>query len=246
MKIIINGANGFMGKEVAKIIGEHADDEIVARIDVNGENGALTSLADFMGSADVIIDFSHHSATCALIAEAEKKALPLVLATTGHTPEEIEFINTHAANIPIFYSANMSLGVAMLIKLSKECAKLFPDADIEIVEKHHNRKIDAPSGTALMIANALTKVREGSKLVFGRVGHSKRESGEIGIHSLRLGDVVGEHEVIIDMGTETLSLKHTAHSRALFARGAVEAAAFLADKAPGLYTMDELTEKNNI
>ncbi|MBO7149029.1 MAG: 4-hydroxy-tetrahydrodipicolinate reductase [Clostridia bacterium] len=240
MKIIINGAGGFMGREVAKIVNERDDIEIAALVDIQGGEGILTSLADFTGKADVIIDFSHHSATVELIDSAEKLGIPLVLATTGHTPEELEYINTHTDKIPVFFSANMSLGVAMLVKLSRECAKIFPDADIEIVEKHHNRKLDAPSGTALMLANALTEERENAKLVFGRCGQAKREKGEIGIHALRLGDVVGEHEIIIDMGTETLSLKHTAHSRALFARGAIEAAAFIADKNPGKYTMTEL------
>lgn len=240
MKIIINGAGGFMGREVAKIVNAGDGLELAALIDIAGGEGVLTSLNEFNGEADVIIDFSHHSATIELIDAAEKLGIPLVLATTGHTPEETDYINTHTDKIPLFFSANMSLGVAMLVKLSRECAKIFPDADIEIIEKHHNRKLDAPSGTALMLGRALAEERENSKLIFGRVGQAKREKGEIGIHALRLGDVVGEHEVIIDTGTETLSLKHTAHSRALFARGAVEAAAFIVGKKPGKYTMTEL------
>lgn len=240
MKVIINGAAGFMGREVAKIVTERDDCEIAALVDINGGENILTSLNNFNGDADVIIDFSHHSATCALIDTAEKLKLPLVLATTGHTPDELDYIHSHTDKVPLFFSANMSLGIAMLVKLSRECAKIFPDADIEIIEKHHNRKLDAPSGTALMIGRALAEERESAKLVFGRCGQAKREQGEIGIHALRLGDVVGEHEVIIDTGTETLSLKHTAHSRALFARGAVEAASFIVGKAPGMYTMTEL------
>lgn len=241
MKIIINGAGGFMGREVARLAQARPDTEIVALIDINNAPGMLSSLSEFEGNADVIIDFSHHSATIPLINEAEKKNIPLVLATTGHTPEEISYIRSHDKKIPIFYSANMSLGIAMLTKLARECARLFPDADIEIVEKHHNRKLDAPSGTALMLANAIAGEREDAKLVYGRVGQAKRQPGEIGIHSLRLGDVVGEHEIIIDSGTETLSLKHTAHSRSLFAQGALEAADFLAGKLPGIYDMSQLT-----
>ncbi len=240
MKIIINGAGGFMGREVTRIVNERDGLEIAALIDIAGGDGILTSLNEFTGEADVIIDFSHHSATPQLIDSAEKLGIPLVLATTGHTPDELEYIKAHTDKIPLFFSANMSLGVAMLAKLCRECARVFPDADIEIIEKHHNRKLDAPSGTALMLAQGLVEERESSTLVFGRCGQAKREKGEIGIHALRLGDVVGEHEVIIDTGTETLSLKHTAHSRALFARGAVEAAAFIVGKEPGKYTMTEL------
>ncbi len=240
MKIIVNGALGFMGREVIKLI--EADDSLTlaARVDALGGEGILTSLCDFKGEADVVIDFSHHAATKELIDAAIELKLPLVLATTGQTPEENEYIKANADKLPLFFSANMSLGVAMLTKLSRECAKMFPDADIEIVEKHHTRKLDAPSGTALMLARAMSEERKETKFVYGRCGQSKREKAEIGIHALRLGDTVGEHEIIIDLGPETLSLKHTAHSRSLFAKGALEAAIFLAGKENGLYTMTEL------
>lgn len=240
MKIIVNGALGFMGREVIKIIEATEGLELAACVDALGGEGVLKSVRDFKGDADVIIDFSHHSATCELIDAAAQMKLPLVLATTGQTPEENEYIKNNAHKLPLFFSANMSLGVAMLVKLSRECAKMFPDADIEIVEKHHTRKLDAPSGTALMLARAISEEREDTKFVYGRCGQAKREKGEIGIHALRLGDTVGEHEILIDLGPETLSLKHTAHSRSLFARGAVEAALFLSGKENGLYTMTEL------
>lgn len=242
MKIIVNGALGFMGREVIKLVDADKELELAARVDVSGGDGVLTSIRDFKGEADVIIDFSHHSATCELIDAAREMSLPIVLATTGQTPEENKYIMENADKLPIFYSANMSLGVAMLQKLARECAKMFPDADIEIVEKHHTRKLDAPSGTALMLARAMSEERGETKFVYGRCGHAKREKGEIGIHALRLGDTVGEHEILIDLGPETLSLKHTAHSRSLFANGAVEAARFLFGKANGLYTMKELME----
>lgn len=239
MKVIIYGAGGFMGRELTRLVVDRGH-EIAALVDINGTEDMLKSLDDFKGEADVIIDFSHHSSTKTLIDSAERLGIPLVLATTGQTPEENEYIKTHTNKIPLFFSANMSLGVAMLVKFSRECAKMFPYADIEVVEKHHNRKLDAPSGTALMLANAMSDERADAKLVFGRCGQAKREKGEIGVHALRLGDTVGEHEVIIDLGNETLSLKHTAHSRALFASGALEAAAFIADKKSGLYTMSEM------
>ncbi len=241
MKVIINGAAGFMGRELTKIV-EESSHEIAALIDINGGENMLKNIAEFKGDADIIIDFSHHSSTIELIDAAEKLGLPLVLATTGQTPEELEYIKSHTDKIPLFFSANMSLGVAMLVKLSRECAKMFPCADIEIVEKHHNRKLDAPSGTALMLARAISEERENTKFVYGRAGQAKREPGEIGIHALRLGDTVGEHEIIIDTGSETLSLKHTANSRALFARGALEAAAFIVAKTPGSYSMTELID----
>ncbi|MBE6606672.1 MAG: 4-hydroxy-tetrahydrodipicolinate reductase [Ruminococcaceae bacterium] len=238
MKIIVNGAAGFMGRELTRIIEENGHD-VAALVDINGED-MLKNIKEFNGKADVIIDFSHHSCTQELISAAESMSLPLVLATTGQTPEELEFINNHTDKIPLFFSANMSLGVAMLTKLARECAKMFPCADIEIVEKHHNRKLDAPSGTALMLARAISEEIDNAKFIYGRAGQAKRMPGEIGIHALRLGDTVGEHEIIIDTGAETLSLKHTAHSRALFARGALEAALFIAGKTPGLYAMSEL------
>lgn len=238
MKIIVNGAAGFMGRELTRII-EESGHEIAALVDINGE-GMLDNINNFVGEADVIIDFSHHSCTKELIDAAEERSIALVLATTGQTPEELEYIKNHSDRIPLFFSANMSLGVAMLTKLARECAKMFPCADIEIVEKHHNRKLDAPSGTALMLARAISEEVDNAKFVYGRAGQAKRMPGEIGIHALRLGDTVGEHEIIIDTGAETLSLKHTAHSRSLFARGALEAALFIANKEPGAYSMNEL------
>ena len=146
--------------------------------------------------------------------------------------------------IPVFHSANMSLGIALLVELAKMTAKTFPDADIEIIEKHHNRKLDAPSGTALLLANAIKEIRTKAKLVFGRQGQAKREADEIGIHAIRMGNIVGEHEVIVGTDTQTVTLKHEAHSRALFAEGAMAAAAFLIGKPAGLYDMKRMIEEN--
>lgn len=192
---------------------------------------------------DCVVDFSHHSCASALLDFCKKNRLAVVVATTGHTPEEKEAILAAAKEIPVFYSGNMSLGIALLIELAKTVAVTMPEAEIEIVEAHHNRKIDAPSGTALMIADAITKVRPAAFPHVGRAGQGKREKNEIGIHSLRMGNVVGIHEVIVATENQTITLKHEAHNRALFAEGALAAAEFLCGKGAGLYTMDDIVGK---
>ena len=151
-------------------------------------------------------------------------------------------IRAAAEKIPVFYSANYSLGVALLVELAKKAAAAMPDADIEIVEKHHNRKVDAPSGTALMIANAIKTVRTQAQLLLGRAGMAKRAPEEIGIHAVRMGNIIGEHEVLIGTDSQTITIKHEAHSRALFAEGAVAAAAFLVKQNAGLYDMKSLID----
>lgn len=192
---------------------------------------------------DCIVDFSHHSSTPELLAFAKERGIPAVIATTGHTPEEIAVINDAAGYIPVFFSANMSLGVALLVELAKSAAIAMPEAEIEIIEKHHDRKLDAPSGTALMLANAITEVRPEACANVGRSGYGKRTKEEIGIHAIRMGNVVGEHEVILATQNQTITLKHEAHSRALFAEGALVAAAFIKDAEPGLYDMKSLVSK---
>ena len=168
--------------------------------------------------------------------------LPVVLATTGQTAEEREYIGTASKKIPVFFAANYSLGIALLIELAKKAAQIMPDAEIEIVEKHHDRKLDAPSGTALAIADAIKSVKPEAFTVCGRSGQGKRSKDEIGIHAIRMGNIVGEHEVILGTASQTLTLKHEAHSRALFAEGALAAAEFLAGKAPGLYDMTDMVK----
>ncbi|MBQ7381115.1 MAG: 4-hydroxy-tetrahydrodipicolinate reductase, partial [Clostridia bacterium] len=149
-------------------------------------------------------------------------------------------IKAASAEIPVFFSGNMSIGIALLISLAKKAASVFPDADIEIVETHHNRKLDVPSGTALMIAEGIREARGAGELCIGRHENGKRPEGEIGIHSLRLGNVVGVHEIHINTGTQTLTLKHEAHDRALFAEGALTAAAFLVEQKAGLWNVNDL------
>ena len=181
-----------------------------------------------------------HFCTPALLDFAVERKIPVVLATTGHTSEELDAVKAASARIPLFFSANMSLGVALLVELAKKAALSMPDADIEIVETHHNRKLDAPSGTALMIADAIRTVRTDAELKKGRSGQAKRQPNEIGIHAVRMGNIVGTHEVLVGTQNQTITLKHEAHSRALFAEGAVAAAAFICGKKPGLYDMNSL------
>lgn len=244
MKVIINGALGRMGKEVTRLLEEgYRGSALCAAVDAFSECDTVKkSFDEVTEKADVIIDFSHHAATKALTDYAVKTNTPLVLATTGQTEEELAMIRAAAEKIPVFFSANYSLGVALLCELAVQAAALYPDADIEIVEKHHNRKLDAPSGTALMLADRLTEARPDANMVLGRSGHAKREKKDIGIHAVRMGNVVGEHEVFIATDTETITLKHEAHSRSLFAEGAVVAAAFLVGKGAGMYNMRDMVK----
>jgi 4-hydroxy-tetrahydrodipicolinate reductase len=243
MNILLNGACGRMGREVEKIIESSDELKMAARVDkMANESGCYTDINDFNGEADMIIDFSNHLGTKELLDYAVKKSIPTVIATTGHTEEELAYITEASKKITIFHSANMSLGVALLVELAKQTAAVFPDADIEIVETHHNRKLDAPSGTALMIANAIKSVREQAKYVFGRSGNAKREKNEIGIHAVRRGNIVGIHEVLVSTDNQTITLKHEAHSKALFAEGAISAAKFIIDKPAGMYDMNSVVK----
>lgn len=247
MKVILNGAAGHMGHEVAALLNEgYAGSECAALVDSYGADGAiLPSLNDFTGEADVIIDFSNHESAPALCSYAVRHGMALVVATTAHTPEEKEEIYNAAHHIPVFYSANMSLGIAVLCRMAAEAAKLFPDADIEIVEKHHNRKLDAPSGTALMLAECVKEARGEGDFVLGRSGQQKRKKGEIGISALRLANVAGEHEIIIATEAQTLTLKHEAHGRGLFAEGALQAASFITGLPAGIYNMEDMLSDLN-
>lgn len=244
MKILVNGAGGRMGKALRAMIANGCHDAVLAgAVDLCAqEEGMLSSLEAFQGEADCIIDFSNHAGTWGLLNYAVSRNLPLVIATTGHTEEELAQIQTAAQQVPVFHSGNMSLGIAVLTQLVRKAAAMFPDADIEIVESHHNQKLDVPSGTALMLAHAAQDARPESNLLVGRHENGKRTKQEIGIHSLRMGNTVGIHEVIINTGTQILTLKHEAQDRSLFAEGALSAAAFLIRKAPGLYTMDDIVE----
>lgn len=241
IRIILNGACGRMGREVERLVCEADDMTVCARVDKFGDD-CYKAIDEYTGEADVIIDFSHHSAVQELMQYAVERKLPVIVATTGHTELELALIEKAAEETAVFHSANMSLGVALLVELAKKAAVAMPDADIEIVETHHNRKLDAPSGTALMLAEELKDTRENSEFNIGRSGQCKREKNEIGIQSVRRGNIPGIHEVLISTDNQTISLKHEAHSRALFAEGAVSAARFMAGREAGLYNMKNMIE----
>lgn len=247
MKIILTGCNGKMGKMLARCIQQKENMETVAGLDIAQDSTAAfpvyTSVEQVKEDADVIIDFSHPTALKNTIALATAKKLPVVLATTGFSAAQLEEIDALAKEVPVFFTANMSLGVNLLSELVKKAASILgDDFDIEIVEKHHNQKVDAPSGTALMLANA---AKEGlsfePQYVYER--HSvrqKRDKKEIGISAVRAGTIVGEHDVIFGGHDEIITLSHMALSREVFAVGAINAAAFLVGKAPGMYSMKDM------
>ena len=241
MKIIINGACGRMGQMVRRVFREKLPDADLIPVDPMAKDGeAYKALADYNGPADCIVDFSHHSLTPALTAYAAARRLPLVIATTGQSEEELACIQGAAKSVPVLFASNFSLGIVVLTALAKQAAKAFPEADIEIVEAHHNRKLDVPSGTALTLAQAVQSVRPGSRLVIGRHENGKRDPADIGVHSLRMGNVVGVHEIHICTDTQTLTLRHEAHDRALFAEGALTAAQWVVTMEPGLYDMQSI------
>lgn len=244
MKLIIHGASGRMGQNILKLVEQSPVHTRAAAVSpelaTDPAENTYNSLTDYAGPADLIVDFSHHTAVGPLLDYAQSRRLPVVIGTTGHTAEETARITQAAREIPVFYSRNMSVGVALLVQLAKQTAKVFPDAEIEIVEIHHDQKLDVPSGTALMLAEGIRQVRPRATFNIGRPDHGKRTKDEIGIHALRLGNVVGVHEVLVSTGTQTLTLKHEAHDRMLFAQGAMTAAEYLLGKAPGLYNMETI------
>ena len=237
MRAILCGANGAMGKLIDEILGA----DVTGWVSIDGENGVPKTFdALGAGAGDLIIDFSHHSAIADVIAYAKENRCGVVVGTTGHTPEEKELIYEAAKELPVFFSGNMSLGIAVLCRLAKQAAAYFPDADIEIVEIHHTRKVDAPSGTAHMLFNAIKEVRPAATEHCGRAGEGKRTKDEIGISALRMGNVVGVHEVHICTPTQSLTLRHDAITRGMLADGAVDAARFMEGKGVGFYNMESI------
>ena len=245
-RILLSGCNGKMGRVIARCVKEREDCEIVAGVDLNTDDcdfTVFTSIADCDVSVDVVIDFSHPSCLISILEYCRANKVPAVIATTGLTKEQVTLIHAASTVIPVFFSANMSIGVALLSALAQKAALVLGNGfDIEIVEKHHNQKLDAPSGTALMLADAIKGVREGeSEYVYER--HSvrqKRQPAEIGISSVRGGTIVGEHEVIFAGHDEVISLTHTAQSKEIFAVGSINAALFLQGRAPGCYAMADM------
>ena len=235
MNVIVNGAQGHMGQVLIGKIKENENPNLVAEFDPVGNPMTTSALPDCNDC--VVIDFSHPDATEALLSVCKENHLPLGIATTGQSAEQKALIEEASKEIPILISGNMSLGIALLSGLVNKAASTFPDGDIEIVETHHTRKVDAPSGTALLLAESAKKARPNLEVNLGRSGMSKRDKNEIGINSVRRGNIVGIHEVTVSTNSETITLKHEAHDRGLFADGAIVAAKFLATQAPGLYSI---------
>ena len=244
LRVIISGYSGSMGKVLTKCANEDSELEIVcgsSKDDLDVPFKTYHKMSEVEESADVIIDFSHHSTIDDTLSYAIKTKTPLVIATTGFNDEELEKIKESSNIIPIFHSSNMSLGVNVLVKLVKEAAKSLNGFDIEIIEKHHNKKLDAPSGTAVMIANGVKEVLPDSEYIYGRHGRSdKRSSNEIGIHAIRGGTIVGEHTTIFAGHDEVVEIKHSAQSKDIFAKGAIAAAKFLVKQEAGYYNMNNM------
>lgn len=248
VNIILSGCNGKMGKVITNLVSTRSDCKISAGIDLVHSSTEVSfpvfkkpSLINC--NADVIIDFSNPCLLNSLLCYSINNCKPLVLCTTGYSNSQIEQIQQASAHIPIFYSRNMSLGINLLIELSKKAAIVFGENfDIEIVEKHHNQKIDSPSGTALMIADEISNTLN-NKPVYVYDRHSyrqKRQNNEIGIHSVRAGTIVGEHEVIFAGHDEVLTITHSALSKEIFASGAINASFFIINQKPGLYDMSDM------
>ncbi len=249
-RIILNGCCGKMGSAITQIVSGRKDAVIAAGVDIN-EFASLpypvfAKFSELKIKADLIIDFSNPAALRSLLDYAIFNKLPLVIATTGISDSQLDLIKAAAKEIPIFYSANMSLGISLLCELLKISAKALDGLfDIEIVEAHHNQKLDAPSGTALMLADEIRRVSSDEKR-YEYDRHSKREkrgSSEIGIHSIRGGTIVGEHSIIFAGNDEVITLSHTALSKNIFAQGALNAGLFLLNKECGLYSMSDLVNR---
>lgn len=249
-KIIMCGCNGKMGRVISQLVKEDAGAEIVAGVDISGEQldsyPVFKTITECNVKADVVIDFSAPAALSDILSVGIAKQLPLVLCTTGYTEEQVAKIKEASEKVAVLRSANMSLGVNLLLNLVQAAAKVLAEADfdIELVEKHHNQKVDAPSGTALALADAINEAlnNEYTYKYDRSTERAKRDKKEIGISAVRGGSIVGEHEVIFAGTDEVIEFKHTAYSKAIFGKGAVSAAKFLAGKSAGLYSMQDVIE----
>ena len=249
-RVILCGCNGKMGRAVTACAATRDDCEIVAGVDICGEVAAaypvFTTIDNCTVEADVIVDFSHPSCLEGLLQYASGHSLGLVIATTGLSVEQIERIHQVATTIPVFFSANMSVGVSVLAELAKKAASILGTAfDVEIIERHHNQKIDAPSGTALMLADAVSEgLPYAPEYVFDRHAvRQKRDAHEIGFSAVRGGTIVGEHEILFAGHDECISLSHSAMSKEIFAAGALGAAVFLKSQPAGFYAMKDLVSQ---
>ena len=247
-KMIMHGCNGRMGHMIVDLVKEDANIEVVAGVDAFGESSydfpVFKSLADCDVEADVIVDFSSAAVVDGLLEHCVSKKVPVVLCSTGLSPEQLDKVKEASKSVAVLKSANMSYGVNVLLKVLKEVSPLFAEAgfDIEIVEKHHNQKLDAPSGTAIALADAINDAfDEKYDYVYDRSSRrEKRPKKEIGISAVRGGTIVGDHDVIFAGLDEVVTFSHRAYSRAVFGKGAIEAAKFLAGKAAGMYDMADV------
>lgn len=251
IKIILNGCFGKMGKVISKCVSNFENLEIVSGIDKSADNEpakypVYNDIRECKEKADVVLDFSRPEALDDLLNYCKCNSLPLILCTTGYSEEQLCKISEASKEIPLFRSANMSIGINVINNILKDISNvLYSNYDIEIVEKHHNQKVDAPSGTALLLANTIKdSIKEETVFNEGRRGIAKREHNEIGIHAIRGGSIVGEHEVIFAGVGEIIELKHTALSREVFAIGALKACEYMANKEKGMYSMDNVIRKN--
>lgn len=247
-KIIMHGCNGKMGQVITGLVKEDDGAKIVAGIDMldNRDNGypVFTDIDACDVEADVIIDFAAAAAVDKLLAYAQRRGIPVVLCTTGLSEQQLLMVEEASKKVAVLRSANMSLGINTLLKLLKDAANVFAPAgyDVEIVEKHHNLKVDAPSGTALALADAVNESQGNTfEYVYDRSQvRKKRDKKELGISAVRGGTIVGEHEVIFAGTDEVITFKHTAYSKSVFAKGAVEAGKFLTGKPAGMYNMADV------
>lgn len=249
LSVVISGANGKMGRVINSIISDRTDCKVIAGVDLNTNKYSdfeiYSNVKLLPEKPDVIIDFSHPSSLKDTLEYCLSTGTALVVAATGYTDEQISDIKKAAEQMPLFFTFNMSLGINLLINLAKTATEILGDQfDIEIVEKHHNQKIDAPSGTAIMLANAINETLDNRcQYVYDR--HSqrkKRDKNEIGIHAVRGGTIVGEHDIIFAGRDEVITLSHSAASKEVFAVGAVNAAIFLTSQPAGLYDMSDIIE----
>lgn len=248
IRVLLQGCMGKMGQCITRLCSLRDDMEIVAGVDIflpeKSPYPVYSTPAEVTEEADVAMDFTRPEAVDALLPYCLEKRLPLLLATTAITGERLERIQAAALKIPVFMASNLSLGITLLRRLLPEAARTLAGYDVEIIERHHNQKSDAPSGTALTLAKVLETVREDSNPVFGRHGgQAKRRSGEIGIHAVRGGTVAGDHEVSFYGHDEVVTFSHHAASREIFGTGALAAAFFLAGKPAGFYDMDNLLQE---
>ncbi|OHW61707.1 4-hydroxy-tetrahydrodipicolinate reductase [Andreesenia angusta] len=245
-KIILCGCNGVMGRVIDGVVAEDPGAEIVAGVDlfdgVENSYPVFKDISEFSGEADAIIDFSKPEALPSILDYSVKTGIPAIIASTGYSEDELESMREASKKAPILFSGNMSLGVNVLIDLLRKAVNSLPGFDIEIIEKHHNKKVDSPSGTARMLADAANEELNGQmSFVHGRVGNdTKRTPNEIGVHAVRGGSIVGEHTVIFAGVDEIVEIKHTAMSKKIFAVGSVRAAHYMTGKPAGLYSMSDL------